>query len=238
MTTAVLLPGSASTSDFVRRAFPQILHDIGVTDWTPTGGDALDMAHQLGRYVSTLPNSSLLIIGLSVGAHAAALWASDNPRPHTRMLLAMPAWTGPPGPVAATTAVAAQRIEDIGLREELAQLTEQYADDWVTAELVRAWSETNPAQLVATLRATARSAAPTVDQLRGITCPTLVLGLHDDPMHPWAVARQWAENIAGAELIGLDRSEPQTDLTAFGRACVATEWNRSGSGEQTGSWSP
>lgn len=231
MNSALLLPGSASTTDFVRRAFPQVLADCEILRWTPAGGDAQIMATHMADYLADLDAGPVLIIGVSIGAHAAALWAGSHHRPNTRLLLALPAWTGPASQVAAMTAVAAQRIEDNGLPTELQRLTAQYPDDWVTAELVRAWGQSDPAELVATLRATATSSAPTVAQLHTITMPTLVLGLHDDPMHPWSVAQQWAQAIPGAALVGLSRSDPQLDLTAFGRACISSPWARPNLGE-------
>lgn len=232
MSTAILLPGSASTSDFLRRAFPQIINNCHVDPWAPVGGDAASVAAQLASHVRSLGATPLLLIGVSIGAHAAALWASAHHRPDTHLLLALPAWTGAPAQVAAVTAVAAQRIAENGLPAELQRLRAQYPGDWVTEELVRAWGQTDPDALVATLRATAASPAPTAAQLAAISAPTLVLGLHDDPMHPWSVAQEWAGAIPGAQLVGLRRDEPQSDLSVFGRACHATGWARRALGEQ------
>lgn len=232
MSTAILLPGSASTSHFVRRAFPEILADHDIAQWAPTGGDAATMAEQLAQFAAGTADEPTVVIGVSIGAHAAALWASELNRADTRLLLALPAWTGPPSPVAAMTETAAHRIETYGLSSELQRLTALFPDDWVTKELVLAWSAVPPEDLASTLRATATSTAPTIDQLSTITMPTLVLGLHNDPMHPWPVAQQWAQAIPHAELVGLDRSAPQSDLAAFGRACVTTAWAKRGSGKK------
>lgn len=234
MSTAVLLPGSASTGEFVHRAFSAVLSDASIASWESGSGDAAVTADLLGQWVDSLDHAErLVVIGVSIGAHAAALWASTNRRPHTRLLLALPAWTGPPDDVAAVTALAAQRIEQHGLPAELQLLKTRFPGDWVTNELVRAWGSTDQATLVSTLRATAASAAPTLAQLRAIAMPTLVLGLHDDPMHPWSVALQWAATIPGAELVGMARSLPQADLAVFGRLCATTAWARAESGEQT-----
>lgn len=228
MSTAILLPGSASTSAFVRRAFAPILTGVDIADWTPHGGDASAIAEQLQQFTATRAGESLTVIGVSIGAHAAALWASAHPRADTRLLLALPAWTGAAAEVAAMTALAAQRIADHGLDQELRSLTEQFPGDWVAEELVRAWGSAQPAGLVATLRATASSAAPTLQQLRNITMPTLVLGLLDDPLHPWSVAQEWQRAIPDAELVSVSRREPQSDPAAFGNAAAGTVWARAG----------
>lgn len=224
MPTAILLPGSASTSDFVRRTFAPLLSDLEVAPWTPRGGDAGEIADQLQRFIATRTGESLTVVGVSIGAHAAALWASAHQRDRTRLLLALPAWTGPASQVAGMTALAAQRIEERGLASELESLAEQFPGDWVTEELLRAWGSADPTTLVATLRATAASAAPTQRELNRISMPTLVLGLHGDPLHPWQVAREWAAAIPHCELVGLSRREPQSDPTSFGRAARQTAW--------------
>lgn len=224
MSTAILLPGSASTGEFVHRAFAEVLDGVDVLHWSPRGGNAVEIAAQLRQVVAECEAGPLVIIGVSIGAHAAAFWASSTRRTDTRLLLALPAWTGAASQVAAMTGVAAQRIAGHGLARELQTLSEAFGDDWVVNELVRAWGAADRDTLVATLRETAGSPAPTPDQLGRITMPTLVLGLFDDPMHPWSVAREWAAAIPAAQLVGLHRDDPQSDISIFGRASAATPW--------------
>lgn len=234
MVTAVLLPGSASTSEFMHRAFAEMIAQCQVLPWTPATGDARANAADLAIALQDLPEDEpLLIIGVSVGAHAAAWWASAEHRPQTGLVLAMPAWTGPADEVAAMTGVAAERIARHGIETELAGLQRQFPGDWVTEELVSAWATLPEAELVRTLHQTARSSAPTVELLRTITSPTLVVGLRNDPLHPWSVAQLWAKTIPAATLIGLDRDAPQEHVGVFGRVC-AQVWGTApfGLGEQ------
>jgi len=158
-----------------------------------------------------------LLAGVSLGAHAAALWAARDGRPES-LLLAMPAWTGPPDPIAGLTAASADDIERRGRDAVLAGIAAAAPDDWVVEELRRGWSTYTDEQLVATLRAGASSAGPTPAELSAIDVPTAVVALADDPLHPEAVARRWAEAIPGAHLVTVARQAPLTDRGALGRA--------------------
>lgn len=220
----------------MRRAFSELIGECQVLPWAPSTGDARTNANELAARVFDLPRTEpLLVIGVSVGAHAVAWWAQASPRPRTRLVLALPAWTGEPDDVAAVTAATAKRIAAHGVRAELAALERDFPGDWVAEELVRAWGALPRDLLVSTLQQTAASPAPTGPQLRRIKAETLVVGLHDDPLHPWTVAQQWAEAIPSATLIGLDRGQPQSDIAIFGRRCAQVWAERSAlaSGKQT-----
>jgi len=158
-----------------------------------------------------------LLAGISLGAHAAALWAARGGRA-AALLLVMPAWIGRPDPIAALTAASAEDIERRGRDAVLAEIAAAAPDDWVVEELQRGWSTYGDEQLVAILRAAAASAGPTLTELAGIDVPTAVVALADDPLHPEAVARRWATAIRGARLATVARQAPLTDRGALGRA--------------------
>ena len=159
-----------------------------------------------------------LVGGISLGAHAAALWSLRGGRTR-ELVLAMPAWTGEPGPVAALTAATASDVRGFGIERVLARVTAVAADDdWVLDELRRGWRTYDDALLAATLRAAASSPGPTVDELACITARTAVVALADDPLHPEAVARQWAGIVPGATLAAVGRHEPALDRGVLGRA--------------------
>lgn len=231
MARALLLPGSAASPDFLRRAFAPVIGDRSITVVADDSGDAGRIADRLAREVAHDPAPDALVIGVSVGAHAAARWAASASAatpaaatadaPGARLVLAMPAWTGPPGDVAAATAYAAARLESVGVPAELDRLHREFGEDWVVDELDRAWRGRDAAQLCRALRGTAASAGPTVEQLRAIRLPTVVLALRDDPAHPLAVAEQWAGLVPHSRWTTVGRDEPQTDRTLFGQRAGA-----------------
>jgi pimeloyl-ACP methyl ester carboxylesterase len=158
-----------------------------------------------------------LVAGISLGAHAAALWSSRGGLTR-ELLLALPAWTGPPGDVAAFTASTADDIEAFGIERVLARVTSLGADDWVVDELARGWRTYDDLLLATTLRAAASSPGPTSEELTRITAPTAVIALDDDPLHPLAVAQHWAITVPGAQLAVVGRHAPAGDRGALGRA--------------------
>jgi pimeloyl-ACP methyl ester carboxylesterase len=158
-----------------------------------------------------------LVGGISLGAHAAALWSARGGIARS-LLLAMPAWTGDAEQVAALTASTADDIEAFGIERVLARVAGVAADDdWVLDELRRGWRTYDDVRLAATLRSAAASPGPTPDELARITAPTAVVALADDPLHPAAVARRWTDVLPRAALGVVGRHEPAHDRGALGR---------------------
>jgi pimeloyl-ACP methyl ester carboxylesterase len=156
--------------------------------------------------------------GISLGAHAVALWAARGGATR-ELLLAMPAWTGVPEQVAALTAATAADVETIGVERVLDRVGSVAADgDWVLEELRRGWRTYDDVLLAATLRAAASSPGPTPEELARITAPTAVVALADDPLHPVVVAQHWALCIPGAGLAVVGRYDPALDRGSLGRA--------------------
>jgi hypothetical protein len=170
------------------------------------------------------------VAGISLGAHAAALWAARSAT-DVELVLVMPAWTGEPGPVAAATLSAADEVERLGSRTVLARLRTDpsTAHDWVLDELERGWSGYDDSTLVTTLRAAGTSPGPTLDELRSIIAPAAVVGLADDPLHPEQVARDWASVLPLGRLTVVARTAPATDRGALGRAAAQVLTRLSGS---------
>lgn len=239
--TVALLPGSGSTGDFLARAFAPVIGDSDTVVITHKSGDARKIAGELTKAwdsadARTAPITC--VIGVSIGAHAAAWWAcgrSDHTPANqasdvgpasvadTELVLAMPAWSGPPESIAGVTALAADRLAEVGVAAELAALHAEFPHDWVVTELDSAWRTRNLEQLVTSLRGTAASYSPTPADLARISQPTCVVALADDPLHPMAVAREWATAIPGATLATVARDTPAVDRAVFGQA-VLTAW--------------
>lgn len=205
---AVLLHGAGSTPDAARR----LLGDAA-PGWTLVAPEARgtldDVVATLAASVARIEASGRtvgLVGGISLGAHAVARWATEQPGGTPDLVLAMPAWTGRPDGIAALTAATADEIERDGTAALLARVVAESGDDWVAYELVRAWEHADRHELARTLRAAATSAAPTLDELATIRARAVVVALLDDPLHPEQVARDWAAAIPGARLVPLPRN--------------------------------
>lgn len=218
MPLAYLVPGSASGGDFVARAFADVIAGYDHCVVTDPSGDALVIADRVAGLARDRPPD--LAIGVSVGAHAVAWWASRH-GVTVPCVLAMPAWTGEPGPVAGATAAAANQVARLGVAGELHRLRTEFGEDWVVAELQRAWSGRSTDALVATLQGTAASVAPGVADLAAIQAPAVVVALDDDPLHPASVAAEWAAHLRRATLVHVGRDEPADDIRVFGRRVSA-----------------
>lgn len=224
----VLLPGSGSTPEFVRRAFSDVARPATSGDLPARtvvvdsrSGDPFLMADRLATTAAELTangTSITTVCGVSIGAHAIAIWAAESGVRDCPLLLVMPAWTEDPGPVGAATLHAAHRIQAHGIAEDLRQLRLAYPQDWVVDELERAWPLFTEAELAAAFTRTAAAPGPGHARLASIRCPTAVVGLRDDPMHPAEVAATWAATIPCATLVELDRQSPTGDAAVLGRA--------------------
>jgi pimeloyl-ACP methyl ester carboxylesterase len=220
---ALVLPGSGSTADFVTRAFGPPLAGAGydlVTADPPAGPRAVAAALR-GLAEAARRHRPELVGGISLGAHLAARWAAGQAGPAlpAGLLLALPAWTGPPGTVAAASGYAADLVQTLGVAGALAQARRGGAP-WVAAELAAAWPGYGD-RLAATLRATARSRGPLPAELARITVPVGIAAFTDDPLHPLPVAREWARLLPRCRLRTLAVADAGTDRSALGAAALA-----------------
>jgi pimeloyl-ACP methyl ester carboxylesterase len=216
------MPGSGSSADFVTRAFAGPLAAAGyrLHPLSPASGpdaaaaalDAMDAA--VARF------HPALLGGVSLGAHVAARWAAGRTAASVAgLLLALPAWTGQPGAVAAASSYAADRVDTLGTAGALAEAAAS-AEPWVAAELAAAWPAYG-SRLAATLRATAASAGPSTGDLRRIPVPTGIVAFAGDPLHPLPVAREWAALIPRAHLSTLALAAPARDRAVLGATALA-----------------
>ncbi len=241
---AVLAHGAGSTADFIDRALPA--RELGVDAvrcWDDRTGDVSSMAARLAVEVRALRAGGDVVAvvgGVSLGAHAAAWWAlangsleagGDSAGESVTLLLVMPAWTGPASEVAAVTAQTAAAVRKDGMRHLLAALQASApapvdadagnAPAWVAAELARAWPTYGDAALATALQTASTGAAPDAQALGRITLPAVVVGLRDDPLHPLAIAEQWAATVPTARLVTLDKAEPARAVRMLGVAAGA-----------------
>ncbi|OZM74673.1 alpha/beta hydrolase [Amycolatopsis antarctica] len=228
----VLLPGTGSDEVFVRSVFAGPLASVGLTPHTPTPpvGDALACG-----YLAVLDRAAedagmpIVVGGISFGAHLAAEWATRNPAACAGLLLAMPAWNGPPGDAPASHAArhCAELVDRHGLDAALARCTEG-VPGWLATELDRAWRR-HGAGLAAGLRAAGRHPGPDLDALATLPAPTGIATCVDDPVHPADVAWRWAAALPRASVVETTLSTLGADRESLGRATVLA-WLRARSG--------
>ncbi len=135
------------------------------------------------------------------------------------LLLALPAWTGPPGAVAAATGAAADQVDRLGVAGALAA-ARAGGVGWVADELAAAWPAYGDL-LAPTLRAAARSAGPSAAELAALAVPVGLVAFADDPLHPLAVAEEWAALLPRAALRCLRLADLAADRAPLGTAARA-----------------
>jgi pimeloyl-ACP methyl ester carboxylesterase len=217
---AVILPGAGSSADFVARAFggPLRAAGYGLVAPPPEPGPGVVVAalRALDEAAATYGPALRLVGGVSLGAHLAARWAESRPGP-AGVLLVLPAWTGPPGAVAAATAASAATIDRLGTDGALAAAGA--AVPWVAAELAAAWPAYGD-RLAASLRAAAAAPGPSVSELGRLRGPAGLVAFADDPLHPYEVAQEWAAAVPRAALRTLHLADAAADPAVLGAAAL------------------
>lgn len=224
--TAVLLHGAGSCPATAVRLLAPLAGRGAVAPEVRAGVDAAVAA--LVRLVDE--HRPDVVAGVSLGAHAAAVWAATTGS-RIPLALVLPAWTGAPAAVADATAAAADELERRGSRAVLDSLRSDPAarGDWVVDELESGWATYADDDLVASLRAAAASAGPTREQLASLRGPVAVVALADDPLHPEQVAAEWADLAPRSALVTVARRAPDHDRAALGRAAADALGRLSGS---------
>lgn len=132
------------------------------------------------------------VIGVSLGAHAVARWASTTSLPLPRLVCALPAWIGEPAAVAAATAASARAVAIEGATAVLARLAASGEHADVVDLLRRAWSDYDDAALERCLLRASEGRGPLPSELGTIRAPVTIVGWLGDALHPASVARDWA----------------------------------------------
>ena len=221
----LLIHGAGSSGRFMREAFASVgapqVHAL--EDRT---GDIAEIISALEAVVDGLPRPRV-VVGVSLGAHAAARWAGVAGVGRVDALgLVMPAWTGPPGTVAALSRATAARIRRESVPEALAEITGAAPGGWALRQLQTDWPRYG-SRLAPALEAAGRSDGPTLQHLSQITIPCGVVAIQGDPLHPESVARDWVAALPNGHLVTLDQAAPAADLCIIG-AASAVAWHRAG----------
>ncbi|MFI5608247.1 alpha/beta hydrolase [Amycolatopsis sp. NPDC051903] len=218
----VLMPGTGSDEVFVRSVFAGPLAALGLELIAPPPPPGAALAEgylaELDRLARV--HGSLVVGGISFGAHLAAEWAVANPGRCEGLVCALPAWNGEPGQAVAAVAAraSADLVEARGVDEAL-RVAAVGSPQWLVAELGRAWRR-HGAGLVDGLRVAAGRRAPSLVELAGVRVPVGVGACADDPVHPVSVAREWVGAVGcggmgETSLVGVGR-----DREVLGRAAL------------------
>ncbi|CAJ1583678.1 alpha/beta hydrolase [[Mycobacterium] wendilense] len=217
----VLLPGTGSDDDYVRRAFGPALRAVGAVPVTP----APEPARLIDGYRRALDEAAaagpIAVGGVSLGAAVALAWALAHPDRTVAVLAALPAWSGDPkeAPAAATARLSAHELRRDGLAAATARM-QQSSPEWLAAELTRSWAGLWP-ELPDAMEEAATYYAPTAAELAGLRAPMGVASASDDPVHPLQVGVEWVEAAPVAALRTVTLAQIGADPAALGAACVA-----------------
>lgn len=218
---AVLLPGTGSDDDYLRRSFAGPLTEAGATPRavrpTPSGL----VTGYLRELDAAAQDGPIIVGGVSLGAAVATAWALEHPDLTVAVLAALPAWTGVPG--RAPASLSARHTAELLRRDGLAATTAAMratSPGWLADELTRSWSRQWPA-LPEALEEASAYVAPTLADLERLAAPMGVVAAADDAVHPIAVARDWATAAPHAALRTITFAEFGPRPAALGAACMA-----------------
>jgi len=232
---ALVAPAPVPGSDLVAASFRAL--DAAAAEYGPrlrlVGGVSLG-AHTAVRWTAARCTSAR---GTGLHAASAAAPATADPdrtgadRPAAApaappacpieldgLVLALPAWTGAPGAVAAATAASADLVERLGTAAALAAAGT--AVGWVAAELATAWPAYGDG-LAASLRAAAAAPGPTLAELAALPVPAGLVTFAGDPLHPAAVAHEWAAAMPRATVRELPLVAPAADRSVLATTALA-----------------
>lgn len=218
--TTVLLPGTGSDDDYVRRAFGPALQQAGAVIITPAPTPQSLIDGYLRALDDAAGDGPIIVGGVSLGAAVAANWALAHPQDTIAVLAALPAWTGAPdgAPAAVAARYSAQQLREIGLDAAVAGMRAG-SPGWLADELTRSWTAQWPA-LPDAMDEAAGYVGPTSEQLRGLTVPLGLAAAADDAVHPMDVAAHWAASAPRAALRTVTLDAMGLDASVLGTACV------------------
>ncbi|MFN7999189.1 MAG: alpha/beta hydrolase [Bryobacteraceae bacterium] len=167
------------------------------------------MAGDAAQLLNLLSIKTTVVGGVSMGAGIALAFCLKYPHRVRAAILARPAWLHKPMPAnLALFPEIAGMVQDVGV--------EQARELFAHSNTYAAWKETyppavssvdtlffgrSPEAIVATYQAIPRSTPyRSVDALKRVEVPTLILANRNDPTHPFEYAEAWAMALGNAQL--------------------------------------
>ncbi|MFI6173608.1 alpha/beta fold hydrolase [Nocardia sp. NPDC051052] len=213
----VALPGTGSDADFARRAFEPACTarrlDVVAVEPDPRAvvasyRAALDAAAAAGPIV---------VAGISLGAAVAIEWAAEHPERTAGVIAALPGWTGPDTtacPAALSASATAAQLRADGLDAVIERMRAS-SPPWLAETLTRSWRSQWP-NLPAALEEAADYKWPGTELLGTIEVPVAVVTAVDDPVHPFAIAEEWAALIPRSAIHRITLAELGADPAILG----------------------
>ncbi len=216
----VALPGTGSDADYARRAFTPAARALGLElIAVDPSADGIEAGYRRALDAAAAQHRHLLVGGVSIGACVALDWAVDDER-CVGVFAALPPWLGSAhdAPASHSARYTAELIDRLGLEGAIAAMVAG-SPAWLGAELSRSWSAIGPV-LRAHLDEAAVLPIPTRDRVAALRVPLIITAAVDDPVHPIAVARRWAECAPQAVLRSVTLEQWGADAAILGRECV------------------
>ena len=217
----VLLPGTGSDEDYLRRVFAGPLAQEGaVLVAVPPRADDLIHAYRQALDEAALAGP-IIVGGVSIGAVVAIRWALEHPSHVVAVLAVLPPWTGPSdsAPAASSARHTAAQLRRDGLAATTAAMRSS-SPPWLADELARSWQRQWPDLPDAMVEAAAYP-GPTTAELRRLAAPMGVVAASDDLIHPMAVATEWASSAPRAALRTVTLEQFGPEPAVLGAAGVA-----------------
>lgn len=220
----VLLPGTGSDEDYLRRAFAGPLQQAGATLIAVAPEPRRLVAGYLDALEEAAASGPVAVGGVSLGAAVAASWALSctisRPGQVIAVLAALPPWIGPSdgAPAAQSARYTAEALRRDGLTATTAAMRAS-SPAWLADELSRSWQRQGP-DLADALEEAAGYAAPRPADFGRLDVPMGVVAVSDDPAHPLAVARRWVAAAPRAALRTVTLTDFGPYPAALGAACL------------------
>ncbi|WP_165403951.1 alpha/beta fold hydrolase [Egicoccus halophilus] len=231
----VVAHGVGSSARFVGAAFAGPVLDAGgrlVTfdqrghgDSSPVrvpGGHVLDRhVEDLTAVVAGLASPPAVVIGVSLGGHAAVRAAARGHLEGTTVVACLPAWTGDAVAGEGPHAAIATEVRSTSVQALIARLAaDTTMPSWLRSTLLTDYRRHDPDSLAAALVALDGGEAPGLDEVAAVGDRLGVVGWPHDPGHPLDQARRWAA-VSGGRLRTLRLTDLEDDLERLGRVALA-----------------
>lgn len=227
-----MLHGAGSTAStgqsLVRPLFPAGAHIQwqAIDDRT---GCVEVLVEGIGQWLSGRPAEAgpRMVCGISQGAHAAAIAAASSSNLGIDgLVLALPAWVGPPDETSTATALTGRDIGRFGRRRTLDAISQRAAPEtrWLLDVIRHDWTQYSDDELAHALTTAASGRGPTREELQRIDVPAVIIGATDDPLHPEQVARVWADCLVRSHLVLVDIHRQGSLNTDGARSAVSRLW--------------
>lgn len=221
----VALPGTGSDADFARRAFGPACAARG-WDFVAVEPDPRRVvASCLAALEAASGSGPMLVAGISLGAAIAMEWAAEHPDRVVGVVAALPAWTGPDTaacPAALSAAATAAQLRTDGLAAVTDRMRES-SPRWLADALTQSWRAQWP-DLPQALEEAADYKWPAAELLATFEPPLAVVTAVDDPVHPHAVAEEWAALAPRSRLHRITLDELGADPAILGHAGIGAFW--------------